>query len=90
MINRSSNAVTMSGQSFSGGASADFKMIAPGTTCGSQLAAHTQCNYAIVFCPTALGVREATALVSNNAANSPQIANLSGIGIKPPIVMAPQ
>jgi hypothetical protein len=90
VVNRSNNAVTMTGQSFSGGASTDFQVIAPGTTCGSQLAAHSQCSYAMVFCPTALGVREATALVSNNAANSPQVAKLSGLGIEPPIVIAPR
>jgi hypothetical protein len=80
----------MTGQSFSGGAAADFQVVAPGTTCGSELAGSSRCDYALVFHPTALGVREATVLISDNAANSPQIASLIGLGLKPPIVIAPR
>ena len=90
VVNRSFNAVTMTGQSFSGGASSDFHLVAPGTTCASELAARSRCNYMLVFRPTALGVREATVLLSSNAANSPQIANLSGLGLEPPIVILPR
>ena len=90
LINKSNDVVTMSGQSFSGPAALDYTIIAQGTTCGATLGARQRCNFAIVFQPNALGVGNAFAMIFNNAANSPQIASLTGTGIAGPIVVAPR
>ncbi len=89
LTNSSSNVITMSGQSFSGPAASDYTIVAQGTTCGATLGARKKCNYALVFQPSALGAGNAFAMTSNNAANSPQIASLSGVGIAGPIRITP-
>ena len=89
LTNSSDNVVTMSGQNFSGPAAADFTIVADGTTCGATLGARQKCNYAMVFQPSALGAGNAFVMTSNNAANSPQLASLSGTGVAAPITIAP-
>ncbi len=89
LTNSSSNVVTMSGPSFSGPAASDYTIIAPGTTCGATLGARQKCNYAMTFQPSALGAGNAFVMIANNAANSPQLASLSGTGIAGPITIAP-
>jgi hypothetical protein len=90
LINKSTNIVALFRQSFGGPAGADFHVIAPGTTCGANLAARQKCNYALVFQPTSLGVRNAQALFDDNAANAPQIEGLNGTGIQAKILLAPK
>ncbi len=89
LTNSSSNIITMFGQSFSGPSAADYTIIAQGTTCGATLGARQKCNYAMVFQPSALGAGNAFVMISDNAANSPQLASLSGTGIAGPIAVAP-
>jgi hypothetical protein len=89
VINNSADVVTMIGQTFGGSAAAAYQAIAKGTTCGATLKAHGRCNVALTFQPDALGVGNAIVMISDNAANSPQIASLSGNGVAGPIVMAP-
>jgi photosystem II stability/assembly factor-like uncharacterized protein len=89
LTNSSTEVVTMFGQSFGGPAASDFSITSQGTTCGATLGARKKCNYAIVFQPGALGAGNALVMISNNAANSPQIASLSGTGIAGPIKIAP-
>jgi uncharacterized protein YvpB len=50
------------------------------TTCGSTLAAASNCKISITFTPTAKGARTGTASVSDSAVGSPQTAALSGTG----------
>jgi Abnormal spindle-like microcephaly-assoc'd, ASPM-SPD-2-Hydin len=50
------------------------------TTCGTSLAAKTNCTIKVVFKPTATGTRTGTLNVADNASNSPQISNLTGTG----------
>ena len=48
--------------------------------CGSNLAAGAACNFNVTFTPTAVGTRNGTITISDNAANSPQVISLTGTG----------
>jgi hypothetical protein len=50
------------------------------TTCTASLAAKTNCTIKVVFKPTATGTRTGKLNVADNAANSPQVSNLTGTG----------
>jgi hypothetical protein len=50
------------------------------TTCGTSLAAKTNCTIKVVFKPTAKGTRTGTLSVADNASNSPQTSSLTGTG----------
>jgi subtilase family serine protease len=50
------------------------------TTCGSSLAAGSTCTISVVFQPTQTGAATGTLVVSDSAATSPQVSNLSGTG----------
>jgi hypothetical protein len=49
-------------------------------TCGSSLRAGTSCIISVQFAPSAVGSFAATVTLNDNAPNSPQSVNLSGIG----------
>jgi len=49
-------------------------------TCGASLAAHTTCAVSVTFAPTAMGKRTGNLPLQDDAANSPQVVNLSGKG----------
>jgi probable HAF family extracellular repeat protein len=49
-------------------------------TCGSSLAPGASCGISVTFTPTASGTRMAALSVTDNAAGSPQLVPLSGIG----------
>jgi len=46
--------------------------------CGASLAAGTSCSITVTFTPTARGPRPGTLTVTDNAADSPQVATLGG------------
>jgi hypothetical protein len=48
--------------------------------CSATLASHSSCTVSITFTPTASGTRSGALTVSDNAAGSPQTANLTGSG----------
>ena len=52
--------------------------------CTNALAQGSSCTIRVTFTPTALGTRNGTVTVTDNAANSPQTASLSGNGVPPP------
>jgi len=56
----------------------DFAVSA--TTCASSLPAKGKCKISVTFTPQATGARTGQLSVSDSADNSPQTANLSGIG----------
>lgn len=58
-------------------ASGDF---AESQSCGTSLAAETDCTISVTFTPTASGSRTGTLTISDNASGSPQTAALSGTG----------
>jgi Abnormal spindle-like microcephaly-assoc'd, ASPM-SPD-2-Hydin/Beta-propeller repeat len=49
-------------------------------TCGTSLAAGASCTVSVIFKPLASGTRTAAVAITDDAANSPQIASLSGTG----------
>ena len=57
----------------------DFVITA--TTCVATLAGGANCTINVSFSPTALGLRTAQLIVTDDASNSPQISNLSGTGV---------
>ena len=51
------------------------------TTCGSSLDVGASCTVSVIFSPTATGSLPGTVTISDNAADSPQKASLSGTGV---------
>jgi hypothetical protein len=76
LSNDGSGPLTISGISVTG----DFSQT---NTCGSVLAAATSCTISVTFTPSGAGTRIGTVSVSDNAANTPQTASLSGVGVSP-------
>jgi hypothetical protein len=68
-------------------ASGDF---AESDNCGSSVPAAGSCTFSVTFTPTAPGSRSGSILIQDNAAGSPHVINLSGIGNGPLAVFAPQ
>ena len=64
-------------------ATGDF---AEANTCGTSLPAGNTCNISVVFKPGASGTRIGALNVTDDAGNSPQVANLSGTGSAPILV----
>jgi hypothetical protein len=60
------------------GVSGDF---AQTNTCGSSVAAGTNCTIDVTFAPTATGNRTGALSIGDNAPGSPQIVSLSGAGM---------
>jgi Abnormal spindle-like microcephaly-assoc'd, ASPM-SPD-2-Hydin len=61
-------------------ASGDFGLTSSTKPCGSTLAAGQNCKIYVTFTPTQVGARTGTLTITDNAANSPQTAPLSGTG----------
>jgi hypothetical protein len=59
----------------------DFAIVAGGNTCGASLAAGAACTVQVVFAPNAAATRTGTFTVTDNAASSPQILQLTGTGV---------
>lgn len=57
--------------------------------CGSSLAGNSSCNIHVTFTPTANGTRTGKLTVTDNAANSPQTASLTGTGISQAVLLNP-
>lgn len=49
-------------------------------TCGTSLNAGASCTVNVTFAPTSFGARNGAVTVTDNAANSPQVLNLTGTG----------
>jgi hypothetical protein len=65
----------------SGANPADFQV---NTACSGAYPAGATCNIAVTFSPVGAGQRTATVIISDDAANSPQSVQLTGIGAAPP------
>jgi hypothetical protein len=59
----------------------DFAIVAGSNTCGASLAVGAQCTVQLVFAPNAPAARTGTFTVTDNAASSPQILQLTGTGV---------
>jgi hypothetical protein len=58
-------------------------------TCNSSVGAGANCTISITFTPSAAGSFAASLMVTDNAAGSPQMVNLSGTGIGPAVGLSP-
>src|SRR5215831_5697228 len=74
LSNTGTGPLTISSVSTSG----DF---AQTNNCGTSVAAGGSCTISVTFAPTATGARTGTLTVTDDAAGSPQLVNLSGDGI---------
>ena len=80
VTNSGSATLDIGGVSVGGTNSGDFQQT---NNCGSSLVAGGNCSIDVTFAPTATGSRSATLDISDNAAGSPQSANLAGTGVPP-------
>ena len=78
LTNGGSAAISISSIWFSGTNPADFQIFSK--TCGTSLAAASNCTVNIVFAPSATGLRTATLNFTDTASNSPQKVAVSGTG----------
>lgn len=77
LLNSGSGTIAISAIAISGANAADFQV--GGSTCQS-LASQAGCSADLTFTPSAVGLRIATAMVTDTAPGSPHIVSLSGIG----------
>src|SRR2546422_10943 len=66
--------------------------IAAGNTCptgAGSVAPGASCTISISFTPAATGARTATVTITDDAAGSPQLVSLVGMGIAPAVTLAP-
>jgi hypothetical protein len=54
------------------------------TTCAATLAVGASCTISVTFTPTATGTRTGAVTITDNAAGSPHIVNLTGTGVAAP------
>ena len=86
LLNTGNIALTISSIAITGTDSADFIQ---SNLCPSSLAAGTGCTATVQFIPTMLGTRTAALTVTDNAANSPQLVSLTGVGVQPAVTLSP-
>jgi hypothetical protein len=70
-------ALSIASISLAGPNASDFTLP---NSCNSSIAAGAACSISVQFAPTALGTRQATLVIADNANPSPQIIVLTGIG----------
>lgn len=78
LTNTGGKTLSIATVSIAGANSTDFSET---NNCGTSVLAGGSCAISVKFAPAAAGSRSATLLVTDNAANSPQGASLSGTGI---------
>jgi hypothetical protein len=77
LFNTGNAALTMRSISFAGTNPGDFTQ---NNDCGSSIAPGANCTVSISFQPSAAGTRAGSLTIADDAANSPQIVNLTGAG----------
>jgi hypothetical protein len=68
---------------------ANFGDFSQTNNCPASLAVGANCQISVTFAPTALGVRNASLAVTDNAPSSPQSIPLSGTGAQPVVQFTP-
>ena len=79
--NSGSATLSITTVSVTGANAADF--VATGTCPGAALAINATCSISVTFTPGAVGLRQATLQITDNAADTPQSIALSGTGLAP-------
>ncbi len=59
----------------------DFSLVPGSNTCGNLVAPAAVCTVQVALSPTVAGTRTGTITFTDNAASSPQVLHLSGVGI---------
>ena len=77
LTNSGNAALSINGITIGGADNGDFSQT---NTCGSSVAAGTNCTISVIFTPTATGSRSATLSIADNASGSPQTVALTGTG----------
>jgi YVTN family beta-propeller protein len=85
--NTSSAAISISSVAIGGANAGDFSVV--GNACGTSVAAGAACAITVRFTPTAAGTRTASAVITDNAGNSPQSESLTGTGTGPGATFSP-
>jgi len=78
LFNNGQSSLAITNINFTGPQAGDF---AETNTCGSSVAAGTNCTISVTFTPAATGTRSASLSITGNGAGSPQTATLSGTGV---------
>lgn len=79
LTNNATASLAITGITIGGDNASDFAQ--PITTCGATLGAGASCTINLQFVPTQSGPRIGTVIISDDAAGSPQVVNLSGTGL---------
>ena len=82
ITNSTSQALTLSGITFTGANGSDFQET---DNCGTSLASGASCTVQVTFTPGATGARSATINIADNAPASPQTVSLTGTGTSAPV-----
>jgi Abnormal spindle-like microcephaly-assoc'd, ASPM-SPD-2-Hydin len=82
LTNTGAQALTVNSMSLTGSNGADF-VATPSCSVPTVLSPNTTCMVSMVFSPTAVGVRQASLTVSDNAPGNPQSIPVSGTGVSP-------
>jgi hypothetical protein len=77
LTNSGNGALGVTSIAVSGTNASDFSQ---SNSCGSSVAAGSNCTISVIFKPAATGTRTATVTVTDNATGSPQAVTLSGTG----------
>jgi hypothetical protein len=77
LSNTGNAALSITSLALTGTNASDFDQ---SNTCGSSLAAGTNCTIAVMFTPSVTGAEAASLSISDNASGSPQTVPLSGAG----------
>jgi hypothetical protein len=86
LTNNGTGPLTISSIGITGANSGDFSQT---NKCPASLAVGTNCQISVSFTPTALGARNASLTVADNAPGSPQSIPLSGTGAQPVVQFSP-
>ena len=85
LTNIATTALSITAIAITGTNAADFVQT---HTCGASLAAGAKCTFSVTFSPSATGARSASLSVTDNAAGSPQLIPLTGVGTTAKLVPA--
>jgi hypothetical protein len=82
VTNSGTGALSISSTVLGGGNPGDFAIAS--NSCGSSVAAGSNCSLSVTFRATAAGSRAATITLTDNSADSPQMITLTGTGVGVP------
>jgi two-component sensor histidine kinase len=86
LSNTGSTALSITSLALTGTNASDF---AQTNTCGSSVAAGSNCTISVTFKPSASGSRTASVSITDNASGSPQTVSLSGTGTAALVSLSP-